>query len=442
MESLLLCGAAFTLVFFCTRRSLAVGINAAIAIGYLYGIIRANVPQTASHFIFDAGVGGLYLGIMWRGLTTMQRLRIRRVRGWVICLIAWPLILFFIPIQDPLIQLVGLRGAVWFVPFVLLGAMVDDGERSQLAVGLAILNLVALAFALGEFTLGLPRFFPYNNVTVLLYQQNDVVAGARDLYRIPSTFPSQAGYSATMVLAMPLLVGAWAQSTSKRIKLLLTAGLVAGLLGVFLGASRSQALLMFAQGATIASFARIRMKHLFAFAAIALVVGYWVYKEPRLQRFTKLDTNFVENRVSASVNESFIDALFQYPLGNGLGGGGTSIPYFLQDRLQNPTWIENEYGRLLLELGLPGLGLWVAFIFASIFLTPGDRSGPWRGGWRVAKVTCAATFGTAFIGVGLLTSIPGTALLLFMTGWMWGPKLKQFRVRASTLASEPAAAAG
>jgi hypothetical protein len=431
MESIILCLGAFVAVYWFTRRSLTAGLDALLTVGYFYGIARANVPQELSHFIFDAGVGGLYFGTLLRGLTPIQKLRIRKVRGWVICLIAWPMLLFFIPVQDTMIQLVGLRAAVWFVPFLIFGAMTDDRERSRLALWLAILNLIALGFALAEFGLGLSRFYPHNPVTELIYRQDDVVAGSSTLYRIPAIFVNQAAYSATMVLGMPFLVGAWVQSEcTKSQKLFLTAGMLAAMLGVFLGASRSQGLLFFAQLITLASFAKIRLKHLLAFAAIGALVGYWVYNEPRLQRFTRLDTDFIEQRVQLSVNVSFLDALVDYPLGNGLGGGGTSIPYFLLSRVKNRIGIENEYGRILLEEGIPGISLWTAFILMALGGAPSERAGPWRLGWRLARVTVALYFGTAFIGSGLLTSIPCTGLLLFMTGWMCAPTLRPFRVTA------------
>ncbi len=429
MESILLCAAAFVAAYWFTRRSLVAGLEAVLTIGYFYGIIRANLPQTFSHFIFDAGVAGLYLGTALRGLTAAQRLRIRRLRPWIVCLVGWPILLFFIPAQDLLIQLVGLRGAVWFVPLLLYGALIDDDERSRLAIGLAALNIAVLLFALGEFFLGVQRFYPHNAATIIIYMQNDVVKGSFDTYRIPATFVAQAAYSGTMVLSIPLLVGAWVQPKHHRYhKTILSVGIIAAIAGVFLGASRSQALLLFAQAATIASFAQIRLKHLIAFAAIASVVGYWVYRQPRLQRFTQLDFSFVEERVHDSVNESFLDAVVNYPLGNGLGGGGTSVPYFLQDRLKNPLAIENEYGRLLLELGIPGLALWVAFILSTLVLAPSTRAGSWAVGWRLARATVALYFGTAFIGTGLLTAIPGTILLLFMTGWLTAPRLKPLRI--------------
>jgi hypothetical protein len=431
MESVVLCLGSFVVVYWFTRRSLVAGLNAAVAVGYFYGIVRANVPQELSHFIFDAGIGGLYLGTFRTGLTPLQKLRIQKVRGWVVCLIAWPLVLFFIPRQDTLIQLVGLRGAIWFTPFLIFGALIDDDERSRLALWMAILNLLVLGFALAEFSFGLERFFPHNAVTRLIYKQNDVLAGSASAYRIPATFVQQATYSATMVMTIPFLAGAWVQTQLARWqRLLLTAGMVAAMLGVFLGASRSQALIFFAQIFTLTSFAKIRLKHLAAFTVVAALVGYWVYQQPRLQRFTNIDFDIVEGRVHGSVNESFIEALMSYPLGNGLGGGGTSMPYFLESRLKNPVGIEGEYARLLLELGIPGLLLWVAFLARAIGSAPSERAGPWRIGWRLSRVTVALYFGTGLIGSGLLTAIPCTSMLLFMTGWMCAPKLRAFKITA------------
>ena len=432
MESIGLCLGAFVAVFWFTRRSLVAGLSAALAVGYMYGIVRANVPQSFSHFLFDAALGGLYLGLWLKGLTPLQRQRTRKVRRWLILLIGWPALLFLIPVQDPLIQLVGLRGEIWFIPFLLIGALIDDEERSRLALWLAVLNLVALGFALAEFRLGVERFFPHNEVTKLIYTQNDVAQGQFSLFRIPATFVQQAAYSGTMVLTMPLLAGAWIQTGWTRSqKALWSAGIIAAMLGVFLGASRTQALLLFAEIAAFAGYAglgRVRLKQLVAFAAIASLVGYWVYSNPRLQRFTNLKTNYVKERIHGSVNESFLDALWKYPLGNGLGGGGTSIPYFLEERLRNPVAIENEYARILLEVGIPGLLLWIAFIMSAIGGAQSDRAGPWTVGWRLARVTVVLYFGTAFIGTGLLTAIPGTGLLLLMTGWLCVPKLKP-RVR-------------
>jgi hypothetical protein len=443
MLSLLLCIGALALVFWFTRYSLTAGLCALLTVGYFYGILRANVPEALSHFIFDAGAGGLYLGSVLMRLTPVQRVRIRKLRRWVICLVGWPILLFFIPLQDTMIQLVGLRGAIWFVPFLFFGAIMDDDERSTLAVWLAVLNLIALAFAVAEFSLGLEKFFPHNDVTALIYKQSDIIQGSLSWYRIPSMFVQQATYSATMVLTMPFLVGAWVQTgCRKNNKIILTAGMIAGMLGVFLGASRTQALILLIQLLSLITFAKIRLYHLVIFALLLGIVGCLVYKEPRLQRFTELDASTIENRVHGSVNESFLNALIDYPLGNGLGGGGTSIPYFLQDRLKHPVLIENEYGRILLETGIPGLMLWIGFVLVTLVTASGNRTSRWRAGWRLARITVAVSFATAFIGTGLMTAIPGTGLLLLMIGWLCAPRLRQFRIEPDTAGTWAYSAAG
>ena len=114
----------------------------------------------------------------------------------------------------------------------------------------------------------------------------------------------------------------------------------------------------------------------------------------------------------------FFELAATYPFGNGLGGGGTSIPYFLRDRIEKPIGMENEYARIMLEQGVLGLALWLAFI-TWLLTRPGlAKSDPWFYGNRLAWVTCAAYFGTGLIGTGLLTSIPQTCLLLLNVGWV------------------------
>jgi hypothetical protein len=45
-------------------------------------------------------------------------------------------------------------------------------------------------------------------------------------------------------------------------------------------------------------------------------------------------------------------------------------------------------------------------------------------GRRLAYVACACSFGTGLIGVGLFTSVPTTAILLLLTGWIVVPEVR------------------
>ena len=115
---------------------------------------------------------------------------------------------------------------------------------------------------------------------------------------------------------------------------------------------------------------------------------------------------------------TFFELAAKYPFGNGLGGGGSSIPSFLQDRLENPVVMENEYARIMLEQGIFGLLLWIAFLTWLFTRPAGDPLDSWREGRRLARWACILAFGTGLIGVGLFVSVPQTCLLLISAGWL------------------------
>jgi hypothetical protein len=424
----IICLFAFVSVYFAGRKSLSGGVSLAFAFGYMYGIIRAHYPEPAAYFIFDSALAGLYLAVFTRKRTQIQRRKMRRIAPWAMVMFLWPAVLALLPLQDPLIQLVGLRGQVFFLPFLVIGAMFDDQELRELAFWLTALNIVAFGFAAGEYVLGIQTFLPKNAATAVIYQSRDV-AGYTE-YRIPSTFVNPAGYGGVMVMTLPLLLGAWARVKERTWnRVFYVVGIAVAVLGVFMCASRTQAVIMIVLGITVSLSFRVRMTAYLAWGAIAVAIGYMVATSPRLQRFTTLqDTSYVQTRISGSVNEGFLQQAADYPLGNGLGGGGTSIPYFLQDRLKNQVVIENEYGRIMLELGIPGLCIWLAFIFWVFTRAAPMRSDPWFIGRRLAYVACLLYLGTGVIGLGLLTWVPGTALLLFLIGWVAVPNTIQVAV--------------
>ena len=153
------------LTYSAARRSLGPGLIATLAIGYAYGITRANYPDGYTYFVFDAAVLGLYGGQLFRPLSGAERRNLRQLQTWVLVLVAWPVLLMFLPFQDPFIRLVGLRGNIFFVPFLLLGARLEPRDLYKLAIGIAILNLCTAALAGVEFFVGIQRFFPRNPTT-------------------------------------------------------------------------------------------------------------------------------------------------------------------------------------------------------------------------------------------------------------------------------------
>ena len=422
MISIALCIMAAFAAYVAARCSLPSGVLTVLAIGYAYGILRANLLQTFSHFIFDAAVVGLYLGQLRIFTQRASNAEFRKLRRWVGFLTLWPILLFILPMQDPLIQLVGLRGHVFLLGFLLVGAMLQSEELYRLAVGVAVLNLLAFVVAGMEYFLGVEHFFPENAVTEIIYSSQDVANYTA--FRIPSVFTSAHAYAGTMVMTLPLLLGAWFQRhQGDWHRPFLFLSLIVSILGVFLSATRSHFIVMSVVLLISLVLSRLKLASRLVWMVALVGVALVVSGQERLQRFKELSgAELLGQRLTVSVNSSFFEVAAKYPLGNGLGGGGTSIPYFLQDRLKNRVLIENEYARILLEQGIPGLCLWVAVIVWMFTRHANDSRDRWSFGHRMAWFTCAAYFATGLIGTGLLTSIPQTCLLLLMTGWIAIPK--------------------
>jgi hypothetical protein len=426
MFSIGLCLLAFMFSYAASRRSLSLGLATVLTVGYFYGILRANVPEPFSHFIFDAAVVGLYVTQFGRKTRADEGRSRQLLRIWVGLLVAWPAILFFVPVQSYAVQFVGLRGNVFLLPFLLLGSRLRDDEVYRLALWLGVLNLVAAAFAGAEFFLGVERFYPRNEVTDLIYRSvvdEDFMNPDRSTaLRIPAIFTSAHAYAGMMVMTLASIIGAWALrgERGRWERWLLYASMGVSTVGVFAAAARSPVIILALMLLTV--FFTVRLKaHGWAFLLVMLAgVGWIVSSEARLQRFMTLqDVEFVSERVSWSVNDSFTQLLTEYPLGNGLGGGGTSMPYFLASEVNPPAYyMENEYARIVLEQGVLGLCLWTAFIVWLFTQRNIRRSDPWYVGRRLTWVACAAFFATGMIGKGLLTSIPGTALILLGAGWV------------------------
>jgi hypothetical protein len=411
-----LCVVAFVVCYWAGRRSLGQGLVALLAFGYAYGLVRANLLTTFSHFIFDAGLVGLYLSPKWRTVSPNEQKRSAPVKPWTFLLIAWPCLLLLIPIQPYLVQVVGLRGCAFFVPLLLLGSRLKGKDILELAAGLALLDIVALGFAGAEYVLGVPRFYPYSAVTEIMYMSTDVEGG---YMRIPATFTSAHAFGGTMIGSIPFLLALWTTAQSKMLRLLGLLAIPAALVGVLMSATRSN--FIFACLMMMFVFFRVRLsvKQRILILVVVAAVAVAALRNARLQRFKTLDdTEYVSNRLAGSVNRGFFEILIDYPLGNGLGGGGTSMPYFLRGQVRNPIGLENEYSRLLSEQGIIGFLLWIGFLGwyfsrSKIAFTKGPLTTPRILLWFFV----ATTFGTAWIGTGTLTAIPQTVLLMIAAGW-------------------------
>jgi O-antigen ligase len=252
-----------------------------------------------------------------------------------------------------------------------------------------------------------------------MYRSRDVAGNTA--YRIPSSFTSAHAYAATMASTSALIMGVWL-SRSGRWRPFLGVAMLATLIGVFMAAARTHMIVVAIVSIVAALSGRVRMPMRFGFIFAILLASFVIMSSERLQRFRTLDeTSDVTERIGGSVNIGFITLAERYPMGVGLGGGGTSLPYFLASRVKERVLIENEYGRIMLEQGIPGLLMWLGFLTWT-FSRPGARTRTQLPEVRrLAWVVSAVYWATAATGTGLLTSVPHTAVLMLYMGWLVAP---------------------
>ena len=418
MTALAVCLLALVGTYWAGKRSLGQGLVVLLIFGYFYGILRANLLVVYSHFIFDAGLVGLYFSQFAGSSSEKEARGYAALRWWTAILVIWPMLMVLMPFQPLLVSLAGLRGGAFFIPILLLGGRLKEKDLVQMSYGLAVLNVIAVFFAVAEYFVGLARFYPLSPVTFLIYSSGDVAGG---FFRIPAIFANAHAYGGAMVDSMPFLIGLWDHPNLRFSRPLALLGIGSALAGILLSATRQNfimgslmVLVMFLPKGS-AKKGRARLILLVLVAAM----GWTAATHERLQRFTSLsDTDYVSNRIAGSVNRGFWEILEQYPMGNGLGGGGTSIPYFLEGQVRNPIGMENGYALILCEQGILGLLLWLAFIawFFGSARTAFAKS-PWGSTRKMAWCLAAFSLGTAWIGLGLLNSIPGTLFLFLGMGW-------------------------
>src|SRR5262249_45669469 len=153
--------------------------------------------------------------------------------------------------------------------------------------------------------------------------------------------------------------------------------------GVFMCAARMHVLLLLILVCSATFSGKLRSAYLLGWFLILGAIAYVVSGEERLQRFLSLQETGLVGRIQGSAHMGFMELMVTYPIGNGMGAGGTSIPFFLVDLLHNPVGLENEYCRLMLEQGIPGLVLWLAFIVWVVQRRPHLPGDPWLLGRRL-----------------------------------------------------------
>jgi len=418
---------AFAVVMLAMFGSLGWGFLAVIAVGYFNGVIRANYLGVYTTFMFDAALFGLYLGFLLKKSLWARGAGSTLATGLILFLIAWPTLLCVITVNHFLIQCVGLRAAVWFLPVLWIATRLTTADLAVLARGLVVLNLVALAVGVYIYLYGVEVLYPLNAVTTTIYRSKDLGVGTK-FHRIPSTFLNAHNYGGTMLYTLPFLLDRLAGASARMLdRGLAAAGVVAAAGGILMCGARLPLVVL---GLTlVVAWALTRMS-----LKVGLVVGVLVWvglavarSDERLQRITTVtESGYVSQRIAGSANSGFLELMIQYPFGAGLGSAaGTSIPFFLAHLAPEQIGLENEYSRILVDQGWFGLAGWLALLAWLYARPPTGRSRPpwWLGVVLMYSLTFTC-WATAFIGTGILASIPGTFMLLAEMGVLIGVRAR------------------
>lgn len=406
---------AFLLTFLAARWSLGAGLSALMSVGYVSGVIRANYLGVYTTFMFDAAVLGFYLVLITSHSAAVSAALRTRGGSFLGILIVWPMILAVVPVNDLFVQIVSLRGHIWYLPMLLVGLLISQRELDRFARWLAGLNLMALAGAIYIYRNGIEALFPENAITELMYRSRDIGGGH---HRIPSFFLNAHQYGGVMSVTIPLMLELLLRpKAGKWDRLIALAGLAAALLGILMCGARSPVIHLV--GALGIYWLITGLQPRVTLVVLALVGTGAVLSltNERFQRATTVaDTESVALRIYGSMNESFLELLGEYPLGNGLGCS-SSIPYFLQHLAPRQIEIENEYGRMVAELGWPGLLMWLAFLVWLLGTPPRFRvDDPGSNTVALSYSLLLGAWGTAFMGTGILMSVPGTSLMMVLMG--------------------------
>jgi hypothetical protein len=428
---------AFVASFLATLRSLGWGFVAMLSAGYLNGVVRARYPGVYTTFMFDAAVLGLYLGFLVRHLHRGPAVGSGAV-PFVVFLIGWPAMLSAIPINHILVQLVALRATVWYLPALLIATRLTVADLNVMARGLAVLNLMAFAMGVYIYRNGVEAVYPRNAVTALIYQSRDL-AGNR--YRIPSTFMNSHTYGGAMLLTLPFLCDLAVRAGARtRDRALAWAGVIAAGGGIMMCGARYPIVLLAVTLilAWMASRFSVKIGALGAVLVAAVLVV--ASSNERFQRIRTLeDTGHVASRIGGSVNSSFLELAWSYPLGAGMGSSvGTSVPFFLAHLAPRSIGLENEFSRILVDQGWIGLGAWLAFVGWLFLRLPPLRRAPWVIGVLLMYALCLATWLAAFIGTGMLAAVPGAVLFVTEMGVVAGVRSRRAVPGGATPGTAPA----
>jgi hypothetical protein len=443
----------------------------ALYLGLLDGPVKLLSASQAASAVRDVLIFAIVLGMAARAAVTRERVRMPPLSGWVVAFVALVLIEAANPATHGILKVVGgFRQQLEWVPFFFFGYLAMR-SKERLRKLFVLLGVIALANgAVGAYQAQLTP----TQLASWGPGYGERIAGTDGLggrtYAVegvgrprPPALGSDSGFGGGVgVLALPGLLAVLAVGGMRR-RWLLVLLCLGALLGIATSASRTSVIIavvaLLSFGGLSLSAGRRAIRPLAALAAavaLAFAVGAVLVATEGGGVFARYES-LVSSQAHGPGNDSKERDLAQIPrylasapFGVGLGTYGSAAGFGGRERVTiegKGVTGESAYNLLALELGLPGLLLWVGLSLSVIGLAV-------RGLARVRdielRVYLAAAFAVfiAFTVQGLsgptLAVTPAGAYLWFAAGiaayWFAGPGRAESALARG--ASDSAIAAG
>lgn len=290
-----------------------------------------------------------------------------------------------------------------------------------------------------EHTKFIPGFYQntqFYGAEILEPTQSGSDAGSRPLMNVRAcsiyTLPATLGSMAALTVLLSIGILAWTSSQPLRLVALCTA--LAGA-GALLASGSRAPMISLGAGLLVMTVMSRRRIAVLTGALVIIIGSVYVLKDLAGGGAVRLEKRL---SVAGSIHRTMaplmlgIDQGFLHPFGNGIATGIGVGRVFSDAGLataQGTRWIENEYGRALMELGLVGAPLWL-FMLLTIAWQCGRAT--WELGDRAEGALCVAMF-SVMVSVFVQLSV-GSALYGAQPGlyfWIFAAAIIRLREFAS-----------
>ena len=385
---------------FAALASTEAALYALIAVACFDGLIKGLHPSMVTMFLKDAFLAIALLHWVWDGVNRSPRASLGHP-------VAVPAVLFSLYCAAQMfnseniswmLALAGLRSWVVWIPvfFIAYDTIRTRAQFERLVLFVAIISAGTGVYGIIQHRIGFEHLYRLSsNFGFYTKFAHGAAVRAPGTYVHPGTSGSAMSFAAMLCAGTALASRAF----SLRQILLLAAAPVCL---VALVASGSRAPLVGVAIGTVLFLLLTRRPHLLLALVLVGIIGFWQSEKyvgrMMSSRYSKsrLNMTVIWGRATGPFRTGF-DMLAKYPLGAGVAtgvGAGRAVflidePMYVKD--ETAVFVENELGRAMKELGLPGLALLVWLLWRAIASGfTGWRTSTGRDQWLVSGLMAGA----------------------------------------------------